>query len=82
MRIIFSDHACVQMNERNIHEEAILRAMESPDKITRQDSDRFAVQKVIRKNGKKYLLIVAYDEVGGMREVVTAFLTTKFKKYL
>ncbi len=82
MRIVFSDHARAQMDERNIREEAILRVMENPDKITRQSGSRFAVQKLIRKNGRKYLLIVAYDEIEDTREVVTSFLTTKFKKYL
>lgn len=82
MRIIFSDHARAQMSERNIREEAILRAIENPDKITRQDGNRFAAQKLIRKNGKQHLLIVAYDEIEDTREVVTSFFTTKFKKYL
>lgn len=82
MRIIFSDHARVQMNERNIHEEAILRVMENPDRVVMQSGNRFAAQKLIRKDGKRYLLIVAYDEIGNMREVVTSFLTTKFRKYL
>ena len=82
MRIIFSDHARAQMNERNLTQEAILRAMGNSDKIVRQSGNRFAAQKLIQKNGKKYLLIVVYDEIGDTREVVTSFLTTKFKKYL
>jgi len=82
MRTVFSDHARAQMNERNLTREAILRAMENPDKMVRQSGNRFAAQKLILKNGKRYLLIVAYDETGNTREVVTSFLTTKFKKYL
>lgn len=82
MKIIFSDHARAQMSERNIREDAILRAMGNPDKITRQDGNRFVAQRLIHKDGKKYLLIVVYDEREDTREVVTSFLTTKFKKYL
>lgn len=82
MKIIFSDHARAQMNERNLSKEAILRAMENPDKVVRQSGNRFAAQKLIHKNGKKHLLIVAYDEIGDTREIVTSFLTTKFNKYL
>lgn len=82
MRVVFSDHARAQMSERNIREEVILRAIENPDKITRQDGNRLAAQRLIHKDGKKYLLIVAYDEIGDTREVMTSFLTTKFKKYL
>ena len=82
MRIVFSDHARAQMDERNIREEAILRAMENPDKVVKQRGNRFAAQKLIHKNSKKYLLVVAYDEIGDMREIVTSFVTTKFKKYL
>lgn len=69
------------MSERNIREEEILRVIGSPDKVVRQGGNRFAAQKLVRKNGKRRLLIVAYDEIADMREVVTSFLTTKFKKY-
>ena len=82
MRIIFSDHARAQMSERNIREEVILRAIENPDKVVKQDDNRFVAQKLIRENGKRYLLMVVYDEIEDTREVVTSFLTTKFKKYL
>ena len=82
MRIIFSDHARAQMNERNLTQDAILRAVENPDKVVKQGGNRFAAQKLIRRNGKRYVLIVVYDEIGDAREIVTSFLTTKFKKYL
>ena len=82
MRIVFSDHARAQMDERNLSEETILRVIENPDKVVMQGGSRFAAQKLIRKNGKRYVLIVAYDETEDAREVVTSFLTTKFKKYL
>ena len=82
MKIVFSDHARAQMRERNIAKELILRVIENPDSIKAQKSNRFAAQKLVGNNGKKYLLIAVYDEIGDTREIVTAFLTTKVKKYL
>lgn len=82
MKITFSDHARTQMRERNLSEDMVLRVMENPDKVVRQSGNRLAAQKLIGKNGKKYLLIVVYDEMGDTYEIVTSFLTAKFKKYL
>ena len=82
MKIIFSDHAQAQTGERNIAKELILRTVENPDKVARQSSSRFAAQKLMGKNGKTYVLIAVYDEIGDTKEIVTAFLTIKVKKYL
>ena len=82
MKITFSDHAREQMRERNITEAMILRTVINPDKVTKQSRGRSAAHKLMGENGKKYLLIAVYDESGSTREIVTAFFTTKFKKYL
>ena len=82
MKIIFSDHARAQIGERNIAEDLLLHTVTNPDKVVKQSRSRFAAQRLIEKNGKKYLLIIVCDEIGDICEIVTAFFTTKFKKYL
>lgn len=82
MDVVFSDHAVEQLKERKLSEELILSVFDDPDKIIRQSEKRYRIQKIIHKSAKKYLLIVVYDAANGTKEIVTAFLTTKFKKYL
>lgn len=38
--------------------------------------------KLIRRNGKEYLLVVIYDDVDRAREIITAFMTSKLDKYI
>lgn len=82
MEIIFSKHARYQMAERNITKDEIIFALSNPDKIIKQTQRKFQAVKSIRKKGKKYLLVVIYHKTNSIQEVITAFLTTKFKKYL
>ena len=82
VRITFSDHARAQLRERKLSKNLILDAVRRPDKIFQQSINRYRAQKILHKGGGKYLLIVVYDEIDRAREIVTAFLTTKFKKYL
>ena len=80
--LVFSDHARAQLKERQLSEDMIVDAVENPDKIVAQNANRYRIIKIIYKNGKQFLLIVVYDHISERIEVVTAFLTTKFKKYL
>ena len=80
--LIFSNHAQAQLKERRLSEEMVIEAVEIPDKIVAQKANRYRIAKSIQKNGKKFLLIVVYDRTDERIEIVTAFLTTKFKKYL
>ena len=82
MKIIFSEHALFQIRERNLSKNLLIETVENPDTIVLQLDKRSRAQKIIEKEGKKYVLIVIYDMNGKNKEIVTAFLTTKFKKYL
>lgn len=81
-KIIFSKHACYQMVERNILETDIITTINCPDKIISESENKFRAVKLIRKNNKKFLLVIIYRKINSGKKVITAFLTTKIKKYL
>ena len=79
---MFSEHARNQMLERNISKEEIISTIANPEKIIKQTPKKFQAVKLIKRNGKKYLTVVIYRQTNSAKKVITAFLTTKFKKYL
>ena len=82
MKIIFSRHARDQMIERNLTENEIISTLSEPDKIILQAERKFKAVKLINKEGKKYLMVIIYRKTNSILRVITAFLTTKIKKYL
>jgi len=82
MKIVFSEHARNQMLERNISKEEIISTIANPEKIIKQAQKKFRAVKLIKKNDEKYLIMVIYRQTNSAKKVITAFLTTKFKKYL
>lgn len=82
MMIRFTDHAHAQLEERNIPRADVIEAVRKPDHVIRQSSTRLCVVRKIRKRNRAYLLVVIYDEGNTLKEIVTAFITSKIKKYL
>jgi hypothetical protein len=82
MRIVFSEHARHQVLERNLLESEIISTILKPNKIISQSHGKFQAIKLIKKNGKQYLMIVIYRKTNSSLKVITAFLTSKIKKYL
>jgi len=70
------------MLERNISKEEIISTIANPAKIIKQAQKKFQTIKLIKKNDEKYLIMVIYRQTNSAKKVITAFLTTKFKKYL
>ncbi|MEK7586695.1 MAG: DUF4258 domain-containing protein [Patescibacteria group bacterium] len=82
VKIIFSPHAKLQLVERKISEREVIETINKPTKVIQQLNRRFQAIKIKVRNEKKYLLVVIYDEALLTKEVVTAFYTSKIKKYL
>ncbi|MFH1564855.1 MAG: DUF4258 domain-containing protein [bacterium] len=80
--IIFSHHALYQMNERNISRQTVIDALNFPNCIITQNNQRKQAIKFFLKNQKKYLIIAIYEENLKCKNVITAFITSKIKKYL
>lgn len=71
------------MQERNLKETSIRNVIEHPQSRTTQAKNRFRVVGFVPGSHKRYILVVVYDVISGRRmEVVTAFVTSKVKKYL
>lgn len=81
-KIIFSKHAIFQIKERNLSKTEIFSAVSKPDKILPQSQEKFQAIKLIKRNSRKYLIIAIYRQKNSHKKVITAFLTTKIKKYL
>ena len=83
MRIVFSDHAQQQMQERNLTKAPIRAIIQHPQVLIQQSRARFRAVGLLPQSQKRYVLVVVYDVIsGGRMEVVTAFVTSKIKKYL
>lgn len=80
--IIFSQHALYQMKERNIARQTVIDALNSPNCAIAQTNQRKQAIKFFLKNQKKYLIIAVYEENLKSKTIITAFITSKIKKYL
>ena len=82
MQVIFSEHALYQLKERKISKEEVILALLDTDKIISQTNQRFKALKIVKRKRKKFLLIVVFEKINSKKIIITAFLTSKIKKYL
>lgn len=82
MNILFSKHALFQLRERKIRKIDVIACVKNPDSQKNQSWNRRQAIKNIKRGKKPYLLIVVYDYKGSTFEIVTAFITSKLKKYI
>lgn len=80
--IIFSEHALCQMKERGFSAGEIIAVLKYPDKTIIQDDNRRKAVKLPHVRKKQYLIIVVYEEYSMFNKIITAFITSKIKKYL
>lgn len=80
--IFFTNHALYQMKERGISKSEIVLTVSNPDKTITQPQEKFQAIKLIKRNNKKYLLVVIYRKSNSFKKIITSFLTTKINKYL
>lgn len=80
--VLFTRHALLKMQERNITEEEIRYILENPAKIVRQ-GDEWRAQRM-RKNGRLLLIFykMVYTNFGPAHLIITVFETSKLRKYL
>ena len=81
-KIVFSQHALLQITERNLSESEVISAVRKPDKTILQNGQKIQVVKITKKNGKKYLMVVIYRKTNNTKIIITVFLTSKINKYL
>jgi len=77
LTIKYIPHALERMKERGISRELVEEALQSPDDTTEGYIGRKVAQK--RIDGK--LIRVIYEEIENDIVVITAYVTSKIKKY-
>ena len=82
MKIHFSQHALLQIQERNLAHADIIRTVQRPFQKRQQSKKRYQAIRVVLREQKRYLLVVIYDQKTSSREIVTAFYSSKLHKYL
>ena len=80
--IQFSNHAEIQMNERNIDKAMVLKTLKKPLQIFLSKNNRKIAQKIFKIEDKDFLLRVIYEDCNNIIMVITAYLTTKIKKFV
>jgi len=78
MAIIFTKHALQQVKSRKLDKTEIITTLNSPDKQTEDDQGNLIAQKVFGTS----LLRVFYLETGTQKIIITAYKTSKIKKYI
>lgn len=81
-QIIFSKHALYQIKGRGLLKAEITETIYNPDKFISQSFGKYQAIKMVIRGRKKYLIIVVYRQDNHSKKVITAFLTSKFNKYL
>lgn len=82
MAFQFTAHALQQLKERNLHKTDVLETVRNPDAIVPQSTYRFRAIRKFTKRNKQYLYIVIYEVRNSKKDIITAFITSKIKKYL
>ena len=80
-KIEFSEYAGLQAQERKIEKQDILDTIKSPGQVLLGRKGRKIAQKKLNREGEKGLLRVIYEEKTDTQVVITAYWTSKIKKY-
>ena len=75
--IKFTRHAMERISERNIKIDDVINCLISPDKVL---TDKFG-NKIAQKKKDNYLLRVIFRKNNDEILVITAYITSKLKKY-
>lgn len=82
LKLQFTKHAKYQLSYRNISRKNIVKTISKPDRVIEQSAVRKKALKIVKKGAKMYVMVVVYEQSGNTAAVITAFLTSKLKKYL
>ncbi len=74
-------HAREEVERRGIPPDWLQRVLSDPEQVVEAFGGRRALQSRFEAEGRTYLLRVIVEDRGGMTRVVTAYRTSKVKKY-
>lgn len=81
MELTFSKHALDQITYRDISKEMVLSVVNYPDLIIQQDEGIRIYSKLVEEGSKIYLYRVFVNYVKNPVVIITAYRTSKIKKY-
>ena len=81
-KITLTQHALFQLKQRGITKKDVVDCVRYPDKVLKQSKIRSRALQVTLQKQKRYLLVVIYDQTSNEISIITAFITSKIKKYL
>lgn len=81
-RVLFSRHALLRMRRRKIPAKLIVKTVVNPDVLTSQPAGTHVAAKLFRRERKPYALVVIYRDQHTAKHIVTAFFSSKVRKYL
>jgi hypothetical protein len=76
---MFTEHALLQMQERDVNKADVLRAVNTPDQ-TLESRERTVFHKLIDHRGEEYLLRVFCEQTSDTYFVITVYATSKISK--
>ncbi len=79
--VILSSHAKQRLTERKISESLVRRCLTSPDKVLRSKNDGEEKKNAMKVNGRVLILVFRQIDTD-IFFVITAFESSKFKRYL
>lgn len=82
MKIIYTKHLLLRLQERIININLVNKTILNPDLLLPKSPNRYRAISYLQKDSKQYLLIVIYDKVENNIQVITAFITSKIDKYI
>ncbi|MDX2072860.1 MAG: DUF4258 domain-containing protein [Alphaproteobacteria bacterium] len=77
-----SGHCRKQLVERHMPVEALMSVLTDGDEVLASAPERIILQKVVLTEGKPYLWRVVIDVLQSPPRVITAYRTSKLKKYV
>ncbi|WP_338824223.1 hypothetical protein MHOCP_23320 [Moorella humiferrea] len=81
MKLRYTAHAEKQIMERKLAKKLVEETINNPEQTILQGHNVLIYQKVYQERGKEYLLRVAVKLSDDSQVVLTAYRTSKIKKY-
>lgn len=81
MNFVFSNHALIRMKRRSISKDIVIEVIIHADSISVQDESITVFSKLVEDNSKPYLYRVFVNNEKTPPLIITAYKTSKIKKY-
>lgn len=81
MKIAYTKHAMVTLEERGIERGMVRELLKHPQQIVKATAGKEIAQGIFKRAGEDFLFRVIYTREGSDLKVITAYWTSKIVKY-